>query len=63
MRKDFASKYITELSKEAILVDHKKNNLRKIWNQLFMEMVQTAVVEMFDSQTYMKHCYEELEKS
>ncbi len=42
------------------MVDQKRNALRKIWSQVLLEMVHTAVVEMWDSQAYQKKCMEQV---
>ena len=60
MRKNFVHSYITDLSREAVMVDQKRNALEKIWPQVFAEMVYEAVVDMWDTKTYMKSCLEDL---
>ena len=57
------SSYVRDLAKEAVLAVQKRAALRNIWPQVLEEMVQNAVIDMWDSTTYMKKCFEELEKS
>lgn len=51
------------MTKEAIFVDRKRNELNKVWPQIFYEMVYSAVSDMSDSSSYMKKCMEDLDKS
>jgi hypothetical protein len=62
-KRTFARSYINEMTKEAIFVDRKRNELNKIWPQIFYEMVYSAVSDMSDSTSYMKKCLEDLDKS
>ncbi|XP_045156719.2 leucine-rich repeat-containing protein 49-like isoform X2 [Mercenaria mercenaria] len=62
-KRTFARSYINEMTKEAIFVDRKRNELNKIWPQIFYEMVYSAVSDMSDSSSYMKKCMEDLDKS
>lgn len=62
-KKAFAKSYINEIAKEAIFTDRKRNELLKLWPQIFYELVYGSVTEMSDLQTYMKRCMEDLEKS
>ena len=59
-RKSFVRSYITDLSKEAIMVDHKRNAMEKVWPQVLTEMVYAAVIEMWDTKAYMKSSLDEL---
>lgn len=59
----FAKTYISEIVKETVFTDRKKNELLKQWPSIFHEMVYSAVVDMADSQAYAKRCLEEIEKS
>ena len=52
-----------DLAKDAVLADQKRAALRNIWPQVLEEMVQNAVIDMWDSTAYMKKCFEEMEKS
>ncbi|KAK3603129.1 hypothetical protein CHS0354_027921 [Potamilus streckersoni] len=61
-KKAFARSYINEITKEAIFTDRKRNELLKIWPQIFYEMVYSSLTDMSDLQGYMKKCMEELEK-
>lgn len=60
MRKSFVHSYMAELSREAVMVDHKRSALDKIWQQVFAEMVYTCVSNMWDRKAYMKSCMDEL---
>ena len=51
------------MTKEAIFTDRKRNELNKIWPQIFYEMVYSALSDMADPHTYMKKCMEEVDKS
>ncbi|WAQ99125.1 LRC49-like protein [Mya arenaria] len=62
-KKTFARSYVNEMTKEAIFTDRKRNELIKIWPQIFYEMVYSSISDMSDSQTYMKKCLEDLEKT
>ena len=62
-RRQFVSSYVRDLAKDAVLADQKRAALRNIWSQVLEEMVQNAVIDMWDSTAYMKRCFEELEKS
>ncbi|XP_062612472.1 leucine-rich repeat-containing protein 49-like isoform X3 [Saccostrea cucullata] len=62
-KKQFAKNYISEITKETVFTDRKKNEFLKQWPLIFHEMVYNAVTDMSDSQGYMKKCLEELEKS
>ncbi len=50
------------MTQEAIAVDKKRNALQKLWSQVFEELIQTAVIEMWDNQAYMKMCMDDIEK-
>lgn len=54
---------MNEMTKEVVFTDRKQTELNKIWPQIFYEMVYSAMSDMADSQTYMKKCMEELEKT
>ena len=62
-RHRFVTSYVQDLAKDAVLADQKRTALRKIWPQVLEEMVQNAIIDMWDSPAYMKKCLEELEKS
>ncbi|XP_061172062.1 leucine-rich repeat-containing protein 49-like [Saccostrea echinata] len=62
-KKQFAKNYISEITKETVFTDRKKNEFLKQWPLIFHEMVYNAVTDMSDTQGYMKKCLEELEKS
>lgn len=62
-KRTFARSYVNEMTKEAIFVDRKRNELNKVWPQIFYEMVYSAVSDMSDSSSYMKKCMEDLDKS
>ena len=51
------------MTKEAIFTDRKRNELNKIWPQIFYEMVYSILSDMSDMKNYRKKCLEELEKS
>ncbi|XP_064618842.1 leucine-rich repeat-containing protein 49-like isoform X2 [Lineus longissimus] len=63
MKNDFSKLYIAELKSEAIHVDSKRIELQKVWPQIFVELVQNAVIDMYDGTSYMKKCMEDLEKT
>lgn len=63
MKNDFSKNYISELKSEAIHVDSKRIELQKVWPQIFVELVQNAVIDMYDGTSYMKKCMEDLEKT
>ena len=44
------------------MVNQKRANLRQMWPSILHDMVQAAVLDMWDSKAYMKRCMEELEK-
>ncbi|XP_022108210.1 leucine-rich repeat-containing protein 49-like isoform X2 [Acanthaster planci] len=48
----FARSYVEELTSEAILMNQKQSALEKIWPQMFVEMVQGAVLRMWDLDQY-----------
>ncbi|XP_064608025.1 leucine-rich repeat-containing protein 49-like isoform X2 [Liolophura sinensis] len=60
---DVAKSYVAEVVKDTLYCDRKNNELRRIWPQLFYEMVKDAVLEMTDIKSYMKKCMEEIERS
>ncbi|XP_056022971.1 leucine-rich repeat-containing protein 49-like isoform X6 [Ostrea edulis] len=62
-KRQFAKNYISEITKETVFTDRKKNEFLKQWPLIFHEMVYSAVTDMSDMQGYMKKCLEELEKS
>ncbi|XP_074650110.1 leucine-rich repeat-containing protein 49-like [Tubulanus polymorphus] len=62
-RMDYAKLYIRDISLDAIEVDKKRSVLRNIWPDLILELISTAVIEMYDQKTCMKKLFEELEKS
>ncbi|XP_052279635.1 leucine-rich repeat-containing protein 49-like isoform X3 [Dreissena polymorpha] len=62
-KRSFARSYVNEMTKEAIFTDRKRNELIKIWPQIFYEMVYSAMSDMSDTQSYMKKCLEDLEKT
>ena len=62
-RREFVASYVVDLAKDAVLADQKRAALRSVWPQVLREMVQTAVIDMWDSTAYMKKCLEELEKT
>ena len=62
-RREFVSAYVQELAQDAIMVEQKRSALRKIWNSVFIDMIQKAVCDMYDPKLYMKQCMEELEQS
>ena len=62
-KKSFAKSYINEMAKEAVFTDRKRNELNKIWSQIFYEMVYSALSDMSDMPSYSKKCLEELEKT
>ncbi|XP_077989183.1 leucine-rich repeat-containing protein 49-like [Glandiceps talaboti] len=57
----FSRSYVKELTSEAILVDHKLSALQQVWPRLFIEMVHNAVVEMSNTDKYMRKCLQDLE--
>nr|XP_022330181.1 leucine-rich repeat-containing protein 49-like isoform X4 [Crassostrea virginica]XP_022330276.1 leucine-rich repeat-containing protein 49-like isoform X4 [Crassostrea virginica] len=62
-KRQFAKTYISEITKETVFTDKKRNEFLKQWPLIFHEMVYSAVTDMSDMQGYMKRCLEELEKS
>ena len=62
-KKTFAKSYINEMAKEAVFTDRKRNELNKIWPQIFYEMVYSALSDMSDLPSYSKKCLEELDKT
>ena len=62
-KKSFAKSYINEMAKEAVFTDRKRNELNKIWSQIFYEMVYSALSDMADIPSYSKKILEELEKT
>lgn len=62
-KRQFAKTYISEITKETVFTDKKRNEFLKQWPLIFHEMVYSAVTDMSDMQGYMKKCLEELEKS
>ena len=62
-KKTFAKSYINEMAKEAVFTDRKRNELNKIWPQIFYEMVYSALSDMSDMPSYSKKCLEELDKT
>ena len=53
---------VRDLAYEAIQTNQKQVALQGMWEQIFAEMVRSAVIDMWDPQAYMKKCLEELEK-
>lgn len=51
------------MAKEAVFTDRKRNELNKIWSQIFYEMVYSALADMSDIPSYSKKCLEDLEKT
>ena len=51
------------MAKEAVFTDRKRNELNKIWPQIFYEMVYSALSDMSDMPSYSKKCLEELDKT
>ncbi|XP_006822735.2 leucine-rich repeat-containing protein 49-like [Saccoglossus kowalevskii] len=62
-RQLFSRSYVKELTSEAILVDHKLSALQQVWPRLFIEMVHNAVLEMSNSNDYMRKCLQDLESN
>lgn len=52
--------YIEELVKEATEINVKKEALQKLWPQMFIELVRDAVVETRNTNSYMKHCLQQI---
>ncbi|XP_071794627.1 leucine-rich repeat-containing protein 49-like isoform X3 [Asterias amurensis] len=48
----FARTYIKELTSEAIDINKKQNALEKIWPQMFVEMIHSAVHKMWNLEEY-----------
>ncbi|XP_033634664.1 leucine-rich repeat-containing protein 49-like isoform X1 [Asterias rubens] len=51
-RSVFARTYIKELTSEAIDINKKQNALEKIWPQMFVEMIHSAVHKMWNLEEY-----------
>ena len=62
-KREFPRSYVNELTREAVFADRKRAELQKIWPQLFFEMVQSAITDMSDMNSYKKRCMEELERT
>ena len=50
------------IASEAMECDRKQAALQKVWPSVFYDLVQNAVLDMWDSGAYSKKCLEELEK-
>ncbi|CAL1537613.1 unnamed protein product [Lymnaea stagnalis] len=61
-KKQFARNYLTEITKESLYNDKKRTELMRIWPSLITEMVQNALSDMKDIDSYMKQSLEELER-
>ena len=62
-KKSEAKKFINEMARDAVFTDRKRNELNKIWSQIFYEMVYSALSDMSDMPSYSKKILEELEKT
>ncbi|XP_005090720.3 leucine-rich repeat-containing protein 49, partial [Aplysia californica] len=62
-KRHFAHNYLTEMTKEAIFNDRKRTELMKIWPNLIVDMVQRALTDMSDMDSYMKRSLDEMERS
>lgn len=51
------------MTKESIFIDLKRTEILKLWPGLITEVVQNALNDMKDMDSYMKRSLEEIEKS
>nr|KAF6501201.1 leucine rich repeat containing 49 [Molossus molossus] len=59
-KKKFCKMYIEDLVKEATEINVKKEALQKLWPQMFIELVRDAVIETRNTNSYMKHCLQQI---
>ena len=62
-RRNFVKSYVKDLTKSAIHADQKHVKLQQMWPQIFAELIRNAVMDMWDTQAYMKKCMDDLDKS
>ncbi|XP_059163229.1 leucine-rich repeat-containing protein 49-like isoform X2 [Physella acuta] len=61
-KRHFAHNYIKEMTKESTFIELKKTEILKLWPSLITEIVQNALNDMKDMDSYMKCSLEEVEK-
>ena len=59
-KRNFADNYIKEIAYDSAMVDRKKKKLEEIWPSIFGEMVQKALFDMRDLDSFMQNSLEKI---
>ena len=62
-KRDFTRAFLNEITKEAVFSDRKRVELVRIWPAMFYSLVQSAVTQLMDNDSYGKNALDALHRS
>ena len=62
-KRDFTRAYLNEMTKEAVFSDRKRVELIRVWPTMFFSLVQSAVTQLMDNNSYAKNALDAVNRS